>query len=151
MHGLDFTPRTAAPLALALVAMLATAGRLVSALNDRRYLKAAMARGRVLNAEVTQRLVRSGVRREAVRMFKHLVGIAALVVSYTVGPHVAVDSPIGRVIESRNWFVGIIALCLMLNSVLDYFAQRWAMRFFHHGHYAPLPPSATTPQAEVTK
>ena len=116
--------------------MLTTAGRLMSALNDRRYLAQAEARGRVHNVDVTKRLVRSGVRRECVRMFKHLVTIVAISLSYTHPADTYGD--VARFVELRNWLACSVALALMFNSVLDYFAQRWAMRYFHHGHYRPL-------------
>lgn len=137
MHGLDFTPTTSAPFLIAWVAMFTTITRLIAALNDRRYLIAALASRRVSNAEVMRRMVRANIRREAYRLLKHLITLIAIGVSYTSPIEPGANTSF---IIMRNWLACAVAVMLMVNSVLDYFAQRWAMRHFHPGQFPPKPP-----------
>lgn len=143
MHGLELTPATSTPLIISAAAMLTTAARLVSAIKDRAIFLALVARGVVRQIALKHGMVRASVRREIVRVLIHFLTLGAIAASYSMAP---IETGEARnFVEARNWASCAIAVLLMLNSVLDWLAQRRAMHLIRNN---TGPPVTFQPQAE---
>lgn len=128
MSDIELTYRTAIPLLIAAVMAIATLLRVLAAHADRTALMSARARG-MYTDEVTLKVVMHAMRREWLRIGKHLVIIASLIIGFTN----YMDA------EARNWAFVILSILMGINSLLDKRVQDFAM-----SHRAPeLPRRAT--------
>lgn len=121
MDGLELTPWTVVPLLITIAALMVTLVRVGAALADRRALDRATAAGLIDDHPVTRRVVGSGLRREGVRVYKHVLTIGGAASGFTA------------MVRSENyvliltWAFAAIAVGLMLNSLFDHWLQRFAM------------------------
>jgi hypothetical protein len=126
---LELTFQNLAPLMLAMLAMLATATLSVpAAFADRKVLRAAQARGRFREPLRTS-LVKDGIRRELMRVGKHLIAAAGIAFSFTsfgLLMTFPADGTSSGVMTVRNWCFAAISALMLLNTILDYQTRREA-------------------------
>lgn len=106
------------PLLVATTALLAILLlRVPAAFADRKALLDARSSGRFLE-RLRLDIIHQAIRREFVMVGKHLIVLGAILMSF-------IDRDYSPVV--RNYLFMSIALLMLLNSVLDYFAQQRAM------------------------
>lgn len=122
MQDTAFTWATALPLAIAILALLATLGLSVpAAFAESRALRDAQARGLFLES-IRNAAARAAKRRELLRVVKHAVVVTGIAISFT-------SIPIARAIMLRNACFCALSILMLLNTTLDHLTRRNALRY----------------------
>lgn len=114
-----------------MLAMLATAALSVpAAFADRRALRAAQARGHFLEP-LRSDVANDSIRRELMRVCKHLLAAAGIALSFTSFSIIATysaDHTSAGVMTIRNWCFAAISAVMLANTTLDTLSRHRAIK-----------------------